>query len=76
MILKRGEKLEHFVTTERLNENAAGKEEKKNHREKMLDRLSKWSGVGGVTDALKQTGDRNAWKVMIAHARKQGREGT
>ena len=37
--------------------------------EKMLDGLTKWLKVGRVTEALKATRDRDAWKVMIAFAK-------
>ena len=38
--------------------------------EKMLDGLTKWLKVGQVTDALKATRGRYAWKVMIVSAKK------
>ena len=34
-------------------------------REKMLDGLTKWLKVGGVTNALKATTDTHAWRVMM-----------
>ena len=43
-----------------------------NQPEKMLDELTKWLYVGRVTDALKVTRDRDAWKVTIAYAKEQG----
>ena len=33
----------------------------------MLDGLSKWLKIGRVTDALKVTRNRDAWKVMIVY---------
>ena len=41
-------------------------------REKMLDGLTKWLKVGRVTEGLKTTRDRDAWKVMIAFAKEHG----
>ena len=41
-------------------------------REKMLDGLTKWLKVGRVTEALKATRDRDAWKVTIAYANEHG----
>ena len=40
--------------------------------EKMFDGLTKWSKVGQVTEALKETRDRDAWKVMITYAKEHG----
>ena len=38
----------------------------------MLDGLSKWLKVGVVTEALKATRNKDAWKVMIAYAKEHG----
>ena len=40
--------------------------------EKMLDGLKKWIIVGKVTEALKVTRDKDAWKVMITYAEEHG----
>ena len=53
-------KPEHFVTT--------GMIEEKQH-EKILDGLKKRLKAGRVTDALKATRDRDAWKVIVSYAR-------
>ena len=66
----RREKLEYLVTTAMTKENAA--------RENSVNDVGwtkkKWLKlkVGQVTDALKATGERYAWKVMMAFAREQG----
>ena len=59
----RREKLEHLVTTGMIE----GKQ-----REKTLDGLTKWPKAGRVTETLKATRDRDAWKVMIAYAKEYG----
>ena len=64
----RGEKLEHLVTTEMV----VGKRSRGKQGGKMLDGLTKWLKVGRVTDALKATRDREAWKVMVAHTKEHG----
>ena len=55
----RREKLEQLVTTGMFK----GKPSREKHHEKMLDGLTKWLEVGRVTEALKVTRDREAWKV-------------
>ena len=42
---------------------------KTQHR--IIDGLTKWLCVGRVTEALKATRDRNAWKVIIAYSKEQ-----
>ena len=63
----RREKPEHLAITGMIE----GKHSKGKQREKMLDvdGLSKWLKVGRVTDILKATRDRDAWKVMVAYAK-------
>ena len=43
---------------------------RREQQEKILDRLTKWSGVGQVTDALKETRDQDAKKFLIANTRR------
>ena len=57
----RREKQEHLVTTGMIKENAC-----KETARKMYDGLPKRLKVQRVTDALIATGDRDAWKVIIA----------
>ena len=38
----------------------------------MLDGLTKWLKVGGVTEVMEATRDRDAWKVMVAYAKELG----
>ena len=45
-----------------------GKCSKGKQREKMLDGLTKRLKVGRVTNTLKDTRDRDTWKVKIAYA--------
>ena len=49
-----------------------GKHSRGKQREKMLDELTKWLKGERVTEALKATNDRDAWKVMIAYAKEHG----
>ena len=49
-----------------------GKRSRVRQRVKVLDGLKLWLKVGRVTDALKATGDRDAWKVMIVCAKEHG----
>ena len=49
-----------------------GKGSRRKQREKMLDGLTKRLKIGLVTDALKVTRDRDAWRVMMAYAKEQG----
>ena len=64
----RREELEHLVTTGMIE----GKYSRGKQRKKMLDGLKKWLEVGRVTEALKATRDRDAWKGMIVYAEEQG----
>ena len=64
----RREKLEHLVTTGRIE----GKRSRGKQHEKMLDGLTKRLRVGRETKALKATRDRVARKVMIAYAEEHG----
>ena len=41
-------------------------------REKMLDGLTKWLKLRRMTEALKATKNKDAWKVMIAYAKEHG----
>ena len=61
------EKLAHIVTTGVIE----GKRIRGNQCEKM-DGLTKRLKVGRVTEALKPTRDRDAWKVMIAYTKEHG----
>ena len=54
----RKEKLEHLVTTEMIE----GKRSREKQGEKMLDGLTNKLKVGQVTDALKASRNRDAWK--------------
>ena len=38
----------------------------------MLNRLTKWLNIERVINALKLTGDRDAWNLMIHYAKEQG----
>ena len=38
----------------------------------MSDGLTNWLEAGRVTEALRATSDRDAWKVMIAYAGEHG----
>ena len=60
--VKRREKLEHLVTAGMIE----GKCSSGKQREKMFDGLRKWLKVGRVTEALKATRVRDAWKVNHA----------
>ena len=60
----RREKLEHLVTTGMIE----GKGSRGKQREEMLDGRIKCLKVERVTEELKVTRDRDAWKVMIAYA--------
>ena len=61
-------KLQQLVTTGSIEERRSrGKQ-----RGKMLGGLTNWLKVGRVTQALKATRNRDAWKVMITYAREHG----
>ena len=64
----RREKLEHLVTTEMME----GKRCRRKQRKKILDGLTKGFKIGLVTDVLRATRVRDAWKVMIAYAKEHG----
>ncbi|GFO35670.1 hypothetical protein PoB_006217500 [Plakobranchus ocellatus] len=64
----RREKLEHLVTTGKLE----GKRGRERQREKITDRLATWLGPGRVIEALTTVKDRDLWRDMIANAYKQG----
>ena len=53
----RREKLEHLVTTRMIE----GKCSRGKQCEKILDALREWLKVSRVTEALKETRDRDAW---------------
>ena len=59
-------KLEHLASTGMIE----GKCSTRKQREKMLDGLiiTKWLKVERVTEAMKATWDRDAWKVMMAYS--------
>ena len=61
----RREKLEHLVTTARIE----GKRSRRKLCEKMLDGLTKWLKVGRVIEALKAMRDKDPSKVMIAYTK-------
>ena len=54
------------------NWNDRGKTQQGKQREKMFDERTKWLKIGRVTEALKAMRDRDARRVMIAYAKKQG----
>ncbi|GFO44383.1 endonuclease-reverse transcriptase [Plakobranchus ocellatus] len=64
----RREKLEHLVTTGKLE----GKRSRGRQREKITDGLATWLGPGKVTDTLTAVKDRHVRRDMIANAYKQG----
>ncbi|GFN91495.1 ecdysteroid udp-glucosyltransferase [Plakobranchus ocellatus] len=64
----RREKLEHLVTTGKLE----GKRSRGRQREKITDGVATWLGPGKVTDILIAIKDRDLWRDMIANAYKQG----
>ena len=64
--LVRKRELENLVTTGMIE----GSRSRGKQREMMLDGLTKWLNEGRVTDALKTTRNRDAWKVMIAYPKK------
>ena len=45
---------------------------RKTQEEKTARKEAGWLNAGRVTDVLKATSDRNAWKVMIAYLKRQG----
>ena len=61
----RREKLKHILTTGMIK----GKRSKGKQPEKMLEGRTKWLKVGQVTEAMKATRDRDAWKVMTAYTK-------
>ncbi|GFO40788.1 endonuclease-reverse transcriptase [Plakobranchus ocellatus] len=64
----RREKLEHLVTTGKLE----GKRSMGRQREKITDGLATWLGPGRVTETLTAVKDWDLWRDMIANAYKQG----
>ena len=56
----RREKLENLERNEKIGE----KLRRGKQREKMVDGLTKWLKIRRVTDTLKATTDRDAWKVI------------
>ncbi|GFO15757.1 hypothetical protein PoB_004226200 [Plakobranchus ocellatus] len=64
----RREKLEHLVTTGKLE----GKRSRGSQREKITDGLATCLGPGKVLDILAAVKDRDLWRDMIANAYKQG----
>ena len=62
--------MEHLVTTGKLN----GKRARGRQRDKILDSLSVWLGVNGVTDMVEATRDREGWRFMVAYASRLGTE--
>ena len=66
--MMRREKLEHLVTTGMIE----GKCSRRKKCEKMLDGITKWLKEGKVIKALKETTDRDVWKIMIAFVKEHG----
>ncbi|GFO40052.1 hypothetical protein PoB_006655700 [Plakobranchus ocellatus] len=64
----RREKLEHLVTTGKLE----GKRSRGRQREKITDGLATWLGPGRGTETLAAVKDWDLWRDMIANAYKQG----
>ena len=64
----RREKLEHLVTTGKLD----GKRSRGRQREKMIDGLTTWLNAESVIETLASTKDRAVWRDMVANAMKQG----
>ena len=64
----RREGLEHFLTTGTLDR----KRSKGSQREKMLDSLKSWLGVGRVTDIMSTARDRDVWKDITTNAMRPG----
>ena len=63
--MMRKQKLEHLLTTGMIE----GKLNRGKQRKNILDGLTKWLNLGRVTEALKVTRDRDAWKGMITYAK-------
>ncbi|GFS20509.1 hypothetical protein ElyMa_001572900 [Elysia marginata] len=64
----RREKLEHLITTGKLD----GKRGRGKQREKMIDGLKRWLGSGSWTETMTAMGHRELWRNMIADASKHG----
>ncbi|GFO36672.1 hypothetical protein PoB_006317700 [Plakobranchus ocellatus] len=64
-VMRRG-KLEHLVTTGKFE----GKRSRGRQREKIMDGLATWLGIGKVSDTLDAAKDRDLWRDMIANAYK------
>ncbi|GFS22363.1 eukaryotic translation initiation factor 3 subunit F [Elysia marginata] len=62
----RREKLEHFITTGKLD----GKRGRGKQREKMMDGLKRWLGSGSSTETITAMAHRELWRNMIADASK------
>ncbi|GFO43085.1 endonuclease-reverse transcriptase [Plakobranchus ocellatus] len=66
--LMRREKMEHLVTTGKLE----GKRSRGRQREKITDGLATWLGPGRVTETLTAGKDWDLWRDMVDKAYKQG----